>query len=83
MQIAGALCKLGVRRQGGGDYVSPFFLSVSQYLRLYRVVMYMNTLGEVLGGVYDPLARLTTQVRIVTHDGAVIRKARVRYANRG
>ena len=43
--------------------------------------MYMNSLGEVLRGVYDPLARLTTQVRIVTYDGAVTRKSRVRYVN--
>ena len=63
-----------MKRLGGGDYVSSFLLYFSNYLRIKHVVKYMNMLGEVLEGLYDPLERVTTRAEILIHDGAVIHK---------
>ena len=64
--------------QIGGEatwyYVSSFLFNIGYYLQIKRAVKYLNRLGKVLQGLYDPLASVTTQAQIVIHDCAVTQK---------
>ena len=60
-----------------------FLLFCSIFYNFYKSRKVHESLGEVLEGVYDPLARVTTRAEILIHDGAVTHKSGRSYANWG